>query len=186
MFGLSITTATKLSEDRSSATAQAARAADVLRFVGDEAVNVTSTEYERQGNRMTINRFEALLVQKYREHLGVDTRRIRVPAGVTDMAIGPDDAIEVVEAKSSTSRLSIRTAIGQLFDYCSYIPSARNLTVLLPEQPAPTLQELCLKLGINVVYPSRDASFIRHDATAEARGSISALLHSDRPYTGGA
>jgi hypothetical protein len=92
------------------------------------------------------------------------------------MAIGGEDDVEIVEAKSSTSRVSVRTAIGQLFDYCRHIPGACAMTMLLPEAPDPALEALCLGVGITVVYPNDTGVFERHEPTAEARATILTLL----------
>ncbi len=176
LTGLDITTRTAAERERSAQQAEVERAAKVLGFVADEALHVESTEYVHPGGRMTVNRFEALLVRRYREHLGVETRRIRCDAGVTDMAIGTDDDLEIVEAKSNTSRLSVRTAIGQLLDYGYHIPGVRTFTILLPAQPEPSLESLCLRLGITLVYLDSEGHFTRCEAARGARVAMAALL----------
>lgn len=57
------------------------------------------------------------------------------------------------EAKASSSRDSIRLAIGQLFDYRRHIrPEPARLAILLPEAPEKDLRELIASVGIALVY----------------------------------
>lgn len=88
--------------------------------------------------------------------LGVAPKRLPLRAGNT--MIEPDMFIPerhwIVEAKSSTARAHVRTAIGQVLDYV-HIASKSGMqahpVILLPGRPEPDLQELMSHLGITVV-----------------------------------
>lgn len=68
----------------------------------------------------------------------------------------------LIEAKGNTSRESIRTAIGQLFDYRRYFVSGSKLprlAILLPNRLDSDLEELCSSLQIAVVWKRSDETF---------------------------
>ncbi|WP_143832961.1 MULTISPECIES: hypothetical protein [Nocardiopsis] len=56
------------------------------------------------------------------------------------------------EAKGTSSRESVRMAIGQLMDYRRHINPNPTLAVLLPKKPNPDLQDLLESVNINLVY----------------------------------
>lgn len=69
----------------------------------------------------------------------------------TDLYDATDSVL--YEVKASSSRDSIRFAIGQLFDYRRHIrPEPDRLAILLPEVPEKDLQELIESVGIALVY----------------------------------
>lgn len=109
-----------------------------------------------------IERTEAKLVHRYRrylEGLGHDVSRLRiVPPGegaplYTDLWDESDK--ELVEAKGSVTRNSIRFAVGQLLDYDRFV-GAEQLAVLVPERPRQDLVEYLASADITAVYPSGD------------------------------
>ena len=177
--GLQIATATGAEAAFSAGKERVERARSHLGLVPDEAMNVDSTTYERSGGLLTVNRFEAQLVAAYRRFLGVQTGRLRTPAGVTDMAIESAGGIEVVEAKSSADRFAVRTAIGQLFDYCSHLPRSTTMTILLPGEPDPDLVRLTVGLGVSVVYLRDDGAFVRREGSPSSRETIYRLLRPE-------
>ena len=63
------------------------------------------------------------------------------------------------EAKASTSRRTLREAIGQLYDYQRHYDRSPRLAMLVPERPSSALMELFEKRRIIVVWRSRRESF---------------------------
>jgi hypothetical protein len=109
-----------------------------------------------------IERREATLVHRYREHLrrqGHEVRRLRVvPAGESaplysdlwDVTGG-----ELVEAKGLVTREQLRSAVGQLLDYGRFV-EAKTRTVLVPTRPRPDLLAYLAYAGVSAVYPDGD------------------------------
>jgi len=66
------------------------------------------------------------------------------------------------EAKASSSRSSIRLAIGQLADYRRHItvPDLR-CALLLPERPTPELCDLIASNDLTLTYPGQDGTFVQ-------------------------
>lgn len=69
---------------------------------------------------------------------------------------------QVIEAKKSTARAYVRTAIGQALDYAA-VARRRGLSVtpavLLPSEPNSSMVELCTSVGITVWWPSSRGDF---------------------------
>lgn len=69
---------------------------------------------------------------------------------------------QVVEAKKSTARAYVRTAIGQALDYAA-VARRQGLTVtpavLMPSEPDASMVELCTSVGIAVWWPSSSGDF---------------------------
>lgn len=106
-----------------------------------------------------IERREATLVHKYREHLrrqGHEVGRLRVvPAGESAPLysdLWDVTALELVEAKGLVTREQLRSAVGQLLDYGRFV-EAKTRTVLVPTRPRPDLLAYLAHAGINAVYP---------------------------------
>lgn len=75
------------------------------------------------------------------------------------------------EAKASSSRSSVRMAIGQLADYRRHItvPDLR-CALLLPERPTPDLCDLIASNDLTLTYPNHDGTFVQvepHHRAAE-------------------
>lgn len=70
---------------------------------------------------------------------------------------------DVIEAKSSSSREHVRTAIGQLLDYQRYLDHER-LTVLLPKRPREDLLDLLRSVGIDCVFETSNGDFERQSS----------------------
>jgi hypothetical protein len=62
--------------------------------------------------------------------------------------------MELVEAKASTSRESVRMALGQLADYRRFAPKTSSCLVLLPEAPSEDLAALLRREGVGVIVPA--------------------------------
>lgn len=106
-----------------------------------------------------IERREATLVSKYREHLqrlGHTVSRLRVvPAGETAPLysdLWDETELDLVEAKGIGTRNELRNAIGQLLDYGRFVEHKRK-TVLLPSKPRPDLMAYLHACGVAAAYP---------------------------------
>ncbi|KQZ88876.1 hypothetical protein ASD62_05730 [Phycicoccus sp. Root563] len=177
--GLKIRTSTEAESLEMLAEKQVTAAVEKFSFiVPDEALKVESSTHDQPARQMTVNRHEAQLVRLYREHLGVDTTRVRTRAGVTDMVLPFEGGLEVVEAKSSSSREAVRMALGQILDYCHHVADVRAATVLLPARPDSDLLELAARLGVGVTYPSGEGDFTRHDPSDQARKALVHILRA--------
>lgn len=67
---------------------------------------------------------------------------------------------DIIEAKSSSSREHVRSAIGQLLDYRRYV-SHKRISVLLPKKPREDLLDLLSTEGIDCVFESSAGRFQR-------------------------
>jgi hypothetical protein len=109
-----------------------------------------------------IERREATLVHRYREHLrrqGHEVARLRVvPAGESAPLysdLWDATGLELVEAKGLVTREQLRSAVGQLLDYGRFV-DARTRTVLVPSRPRPDLLAYLAHAGVDAVYPKGD------------------------------
>lgn len=122
--------------------------------VDDVPLEALNTElYEVQGIAAgEARRLEAALADRFRQHLTAANHRVRryriVPDGsaaciYTDIADITSNVL--YEAKGSADRMSVRLALGQVFDYGRYVrrlvPDVK-LAVLLPGHPSPDMREL--------------------------------------------
>lgn len=109
-----------------------------------------------------LERREARLVHRYRQYLlrqGHDVDRLRlIPPGesrplYTDL--WDETERELIEAKGTVTRDSLRHAVGQLFDYRRFA-GATSLAVLVPSKPRHDLIAYLHDAGITVVFPEND------------------------------
>jgi predicted RNA-binding protein with PUA-like domain len=122
------------------------------------SVPKSSKAKERTGGN-EIKYPEANLVREYADFVDRELQCIEATLSPDEKIVC--DAFDVqkcllIEAKGSTARYHIRTAIGQLLDYQHYIKPDAALAVLLPGEPSPTIVEVLRKLKIKVIY--RDGS----------------------------
>lgn len=115
----------------------------------------------------SVSRREFELQTRFGEWLrarGEDVQVLRlIEDGVT---ILPDLYVptlgQVIEAKKSTARAYVRTAIGQALDYAA-VARRRGLSVtpavVLPSEPDASMVELCTSVGITVWWPSSSGDF---------------------------
>jgi hypothetical protein len=109
-----------------------------------------------------IERREATLVHRYREHLrrqGHEVGRLRVvPAGESAPLysdLWDVTGRELVEAKGLVTREQLRSAVGQLLDYGRFV-EAKIRTVLVPTRPRPDLLAYLAYAGVSAAYPDGD------------------------------
>ncbi|WJV48873.1 restriction endonuclease [Streptomyces flavofungini] len=70
----------------------------------------------------------------------------------------------LIEVKNSSTRQSVRLAIGQLMDYRRFFNPTPALALLLPSAPREDLLDLCASLCIEVVWPTPEGGFVStHD-----------------------
>lgn len=142
-----------------------------------EAINVTHTSYTTAARTTLVHRGEALLVRAYTAHLELDHQRIATPVGLTDAYLpSATGGMDLLEAKSSTSRHHVREAVGQLLDYAPFCPDVTSLAVLLPERPDERAVAYAHRYGIDVVYRLPDGGFHRESAPAPARAVMLGLI----------
>jgi hypothetical protein len=106
------------------------------------------------------SRSEFRLTKEYASWLEERGHVLKVGNGTSDgVRLWPDIIIEdlgvVVEAKRSSSRGSMRTAIGQVLDYkYSLAKSGKMLSpqILVPARPSEDMLGLCKELGISVAF----------------------------------
>lgn len=102
-------------------------------------------------------RSEGCLVTAYADYLrrlghSVCRHRIPVSDGVLITDLYDETTGELVEAKSSTDRGTIRLALGQILDYARYIHPV-STAVLLPQQPTVDLCVLMSSNDVGIVWP---------------------------------
>jgi hypothetical protein len=124
-----------------------------------EATNVEQFVAHRQGDESTILlRREALLVGRYVGWLAktgitkVSRQSIPTPAGhlmYTDLFV--QESGELIEAKASSSRHHVRTALGQILDYGRYVEHSR-LAVLTPTKPDGEMITLLNSYGVSSIW----------------------------------
>lgn len=109
-----------------------------------------------------LERREAALVHRYREHLhreGHQVSRLRVvPPGESYPLysdLWDETALELIEAKGAATRDQLRAAVGQLLDYGRFA-SAKRQSVLVPFRPRADLLEYLHAVGVNAIYPDGD------------------------------
>lgn len=128
-----------------------------------ETFTVTTTADVQERERS-----EGRLVTAYADYLralghSVCRHRIPVSDGVLITDLYDETTDELVEAKSSTDRGTIRLALGQILDYARYIQPA-SMAILVPQQPSIDLCTLLLDNGTGVVWP-HGQGFERADPT---------------------
>jgi hypothetical protein len=144
--------------------------ATVIQF--DDAVSAVAAEscpvesavtasYETAGSTGgTCIRAEHGLVARYTAWLasiGVESvvRLYRVPTLALPLRcdIFLPERNALIEAKSNSSRESIRMVIGQLLDYRRYEQTRPELAVLLPSRPDKDIRDLLAGLDIALIWP---------------------------------
>lgn len=148
-------------------------AADLLDVAGVPPVRLVPFEtnpnhHPTPHRRPTIvERREAALVARYRRWLAD-----RGGASARNEITAPDCAApqytdlfdierqELVEAKGSTDRETVRYALGQLMDYARHV-KPEHLAVLLPERPIADLVDLLTTYGVDCVYETEFGQFER-------------------------
>jgi hypothetical protein len=109
-----------------------------------------------------MERRESLLVRRYREHLtaaGHTVARLRiVPVGESAPLfcdLWDEQDLELIEAKGTVTRESVRMAVAQLHDYGRFVEHSRK-TLLVPGPLRRDLALFAAAMGVSVVFPDGD------------------------------
>lgn len=112
-------------------------------------------------------RREASLVHRYIKWLRVmghevKSKKIFLPGQRYPLTVDLFDTTidELIEAKGSAARDSVRLALGQILDYDRYVKSS-NKAILLPTRPAEDLIDLLCAHHVNCIYEVEDSHFER-------------------------
>lgn len=111
---------------------------------------VRGTPQERLARRA-----EALLVERYAASLAPDRlcrARVVAETGVLYSDIYNETRRQLVEAKATATRPSVRMAIGQLADYARFIVPPPALAVLVPVRPSRDLLALLATVRVAAVW----------------------------------
>lgn len=118
-------------------------------------------------------RREAALVDRYKVWLNnaghaYARKRIRIPgeAGALFTDLHDQTLDELIEAKASAARISVRVGLGQLLDYARFVPHKRK-ALLLPSRPRP---DLGLLLGEHTCGCIWEAELGRFERVDPSRG----------------
>ena len=177
--GLRIETRTSTEQDARDEQAVIDTLSAETQIIDSEAVHTSEASYERTPGTTIVHRAEALLVAEYEETLtNLSVKRIRTPAGVTDLYVTGPNGAEVIEAKSGSDRRFVRQALGQLLDYAPHSPApASRLAALFPGRPAEPDIALLHRYGIDCIYRTEPNVFARREAPAETRTHMQKLWH---------
>jgi hypothetical protein len=96
-----------------------------------------------------IERLEGALVNRYRRYLQQQGHV------VSYSDLWDETTRELIEAKGSVTRDSMRHAVGQLLDYGRFVEAASRI-VLVPTEPRADLLSYLAAVGVRVVYPDGD------------------------------
>jgi 5-methylcytosine-specific restriction protein A len=132
-----------------------------------------ASTFEQPGTQpLTAIRVESDLVSRYTVREAAEGRTLKrwriMPPGelrpiFTDLY--DPQSCELVEAKGTTTRLAIRQAIGQLYDYRRHLPDPNpRLSVLLPHRPSDDLLNLLKSCGISCIFETDRGQFDRVEA----------------------
>jgi hypothetical protein len=109
---------------------------------------------------VTALRTEAALVGRYvtwvERQFNVHAERQAIPTAAghlmyTDVFVR--ETRELIEAKASSSREHVRTALGQVLDYARYVPHS-TLAILTPTRPAGEMIQLLVGHGVGSIWES--------------------------------
>lgn len=166
-------------EDDAVGEAEVLRKLVAARVIPSEALHTIETTFERQPGTTLVRRSEALLVRAYADACHLERQRTSTPVGLTDLLVtdGPYGGPELVEAKSSTKRRSIREAIGQLLDYGMHSGELASIALLIPERPEASMLAYAHNYGIDVIYPVDDR-FERASAPVDTRRRILQMVRA--------
>ena len=138
---------------------------------------VASFTVEPTADPVEYQRREAALVDRYkgwltRQKHTYGRKRIQIPgeAGRLYTDLHDHELDELIEAKASAARVSIRSGLGQLLDYARYVPHEQK-TLLLPSEPRADLLRLLHDYGCGCVWETELGRFKRRDPTGQWLGS---------------
>ncbi|MDF3302489.1 hypothetical protein [Streptomyces tropicalis] len=151
-------------------------------IVDGEALRTPTTRCALREHELVVRRTEAFLLREYTDWLGItQPKRLRTPAGITDLHLALPEGSEVVEARRANTLGFVRDVLAQLLDYAPHTPeSAARLTALLPVRPADRDLALLHRYGVDCVYRTHPRTFDRSPAPEEARAAMMPLWRHGR------
>ena len=139
---------------------------------GNAAVTYT---VEPSAEPVEYQRREAALVDRYKKWLdnakhSYGRKRITIPdeAGRLYTDLHDLDRNELIEAKASSARVSIRAGLGQLLDYARFVTHDTK-ALLVPTRPRPDLLTLLHEHGCGCIWEAEAGKFDRSDPPVVAR-----------------
>ncbi|MCL6738382.1 hypothetical protein [Streptomyces neyagawaensis] len=147
-------------------------------FVVSESFNTKMSLRSSIAAHVAVRR-EAELTRTYMAYLRSLGRKtgafqIRVKGLTSTLKTDLYDATEHVlyEAKGSSAREEVRMALGQILDYSRYVrtedhPGPPKRVILLPAAPDLDMFDLCMSLGVDIVYRSENGSFVGNSVPAD-------------------
>lgn len=134
-----------------------------------EATNVPSYVVSPPAEPTEYLRREAALVRRYADWLHDRGRtygrqRIGIPGELSALYtdLYDNSLEELIEAKATSSRNSIRVGLGQLLDYARFVVHDRR-SLLVPAVPRPDLLELLRLYGCGCIWETSRGQFERFD-----------------------
>ena len=127
--------------------------------------HVEHADVEREAISYESERREAHLVKEYVNH--IERKGHRVDRKIFTTISGEEIECDIfdlsrrnlIEAKGSTDRRSIRMAVGQLADYRRFLKPAPALAILVPSRPNDDLVALLHSQRISVIWRSNGGAF---------------------------
>ena len=126
--------------------------------IGTRSFTIRLTRTESQGERrelLLVHDFAAQLTKASHDVCQHDYP-IETATTVLSCDLFDETANVLYEAKSNTSRESVRMAVGQLFDYRRFDPAGVDLAVLLPRRPPADLEAYLKACGVGLVWRQQD------------------------------
>lgn len=136
----------------------------VVRIAPIELVKVDRFDYPSLEKR-TARRQEGALVKRFERWSLAQGRTVgriefSTARGERFVADVFDEERELmIEAKAAADRGSIRMALGQLLDYDQMLPTAPDLAILVPAEPARSAVELLTKYCVGLIIETERGEF---------------------------
>lgn len=147
--------------------------------LGPEAVAVETPAAVR-----TRRRLEGELVARYTNFCSAEGRslgRIEMRTSEADRLVADLYDVQLhqlIEAKATPDRASVRMGLGQLFDYAHQIGTGPRLALLLPGMPSQSLASLVASLGVDLIVEVDDTFEVRQAPAAPSPESGTGFLES--------
>ncbi|GAB3473991.1 hypothetical protein [Nocardiopsis coralliicola] len=144
------------------------------KVIDPERVRTRTTTYEKAAGGITLRRAEGLLLDAYMGTLhDVPAKRTSSSAGISDLYLRRSAEVELIEAKSGSSRQYVRAALAQLLDYAPHAPEPPDrVSALFPDRPDDGLIAYLHRYGIDCIYLSAGGSFERIEPPEANRAMI--------------
>lgn len=162
-------------QDRALETALAGDEKSANPFLAIEQVHTTSTRCQVSAGERVVLRGEGTLVRAFAATLpdSAEVGRRLTPAGMPDLCVDYGTHEELIEAKSSADRASVRQALAQLLHYGPALDRAPDVAAaLFPTRPAPDDVAFLHRYGIDCLFRSGAGRYVRLRASDAARARL--------------